>query len=43
MNEYYEFIPTEKDTPLVIKSRDRIPSWIKDEESRIRNNDNQFL
>ena len=43
MNEYYEFIPTEKDTPLVIKSRDRIPSWITDEESKIRNNDNQFL
>ena len=42
-NEYYEFVSSDNDTPLVIKSRDRIPSWIKDEDSRKRNNDNQFL
>lgn len=42
-NEYYEFVSSDKNTPLVIKSRDRIPSWIKDEDSRKRNNDNQFL
>lgn len=42
-NEYYEFISLEQNIPLIIKSRDRIPSRIKDEESRKRNNDNQFL
>lgn len=42
-NEYYEFVSSDNNTPLVIKSRDRIPSWIKDEDSRKRNNDNQFL
>lgn len=42
-NEYYEFYSLYADTPLVIKSRDRIPSLIKDEDSRSRNNDNKFL